>query len=202
MICIIQARMSSKRLPGKTLIKINGKTVLERVINNIKLSKKIKKIIVATSTKNSDKAIIKICKKNNILFTTGPLENVALRFIITLKKFPCKSFLRITGDSPLINHKILDKMISLSKNKKFDILTNTFPRTFPKGLSVEIINTSTFKKYYKEFNKIEKEHITSFFYNNFKRFIIKNYKSKKNLSNINLSVDTKKDLINISRIIK
>ena len=93
-------------------------------------------------------------------------------------------------------------MISLSKNKKFDILTNTFPRTFPKGLSVEIINTSTFKKYYKEFNKIEKEHITSFFYNNFKRFIIKNYKSKKNLSNINLSVDTKKDLINISRIIK
>ena len=201
MICIVQARMSSKRLPGKALFKIKGKTVLERVIHNLTLSKKVKKIIVATSSNRSDKEIIKLCKKNSILFTAGPLDNVALRFIRTLEKFPCKSFLRITGDSPLINHKIIDKMISLSKNKKFDIFTNTFPRSFPKGFSVEIVNTFTFKKYYKEFNRFEREHITSFFYRKFESFIIKNYKSRKNLSKINFSLDTKRDFVNISKII-
>jgi spore coat polysaccharide biosynthesis protein SpsF len=201
MICIVQARMSSKRLPGKTLLKIKGKSVLERVVLNLNLSKKIKKIIVATSSRNSDKEIINFCKKNSILYTTGPLENVALRFIRTLKRFPCNVFLRISADSPLINYKIIDKMINLSKNKKFDIFTNTFPRSFPKGFSVEIINTITFKKNYKKFNKFQKEHITTFFYQRFKMFKIINFKSKKNLSNLNFSVDTKSDLINVSRYI-
>ncbi len=201
MICIVQARMSSKRLPGKTLLKIKGKSVLERVIYNLSLSRNIKKIIVATSSRNSDKEIIKFCKINNILCNSGPLENVALRFIRTLKKFPCKSFIRISADSPLINYKIIDKMISFSKNKEFDIFTNTFPRSFPRGFSVEIINTTTFKNNYKKFNKLQKEHITTFFYEKFKRFKIINYRSKKNLSKLNFSIDTKKDVINISKFV-
>tara|TARA_B100000780_G_C21040007_1_gene417285 strand:+ start:269 stop:874 length:606 start_codon:yes stop_codon:yes gene_type:complete len=201
MICIVQARMSSKRLPGKTLLKLKGKSILERVVNNLSLSKKIKKIIIATSSRKSDKKIVNFCKENIILYTTGPLNNVALRFARTLKKFPCKLFMRISADSPLINYKIIDKMINLSQNKKFDIFTNTFPRSFPKGFSVEIINTGTFKKYYNSFNKLQKEHITSYFYKKFNNFKIINFKSKKNLSNINYSIDTKKDYFNISRLI-
>ena len=72
MICIVQARMSSKRLPGKTLLKLKGKSILERVVNNLSLSKKIKKIIIATSSRKSDKKIVNFCKENIILYTTGP----------------------------------------------------------------------------------------------------------------------------------
>ncbi len=202
MICIVQARMSSKRLPGKSLLKLKGKFILERVINNLCLSKKIKKIIVATSNKKSDNKIVNFCKKNKILFIRGALNNVALRFMKTLKKYPCKSFLRISADSPLINHKIVDKMIVLSKKKKFDIFTNTFPRTFPRGYSVEIINTKVFMKYYKNFNDNQREHITSYFYEKYKKFIIYNFKSKKNMSHMNFSIDTKKDFLRISKIVK
>ncbi len=199
MLCIVQARMSSKRLKGKTLLKMKGKPLLERVLSNLVLSKKIKKIVIATSNKKSDNKIVNFCKKKNFLFTRGPLANVALRYIQTLKIYPCDEFLRISGDSPFINHKIIDKIITLSKKKKFDVYTNTFPRTFPKGHSVEIINTNSFLKNYKHFNKYQKEHLTSYFYKENKRFIIRNLKSKKNMSHLNLSVDTKEDFIRLSK---
>ena len=201
MLCIDQARMSSKRLKGKTLLNMKGKPLLERVLSNLVLSKKIKKIVVATSNKKSDDKIINFCKKKNFLFTRGSLTNVALRYIQTLKIYPCDVFLRITGDSPFINHKIIDKIITLSKRKKFDIYTNTFPRTFPKGQSVEIINTNSFLKNYKYFNKYQKEHLTSYFYQEKKKFIILNFKSAKDISSLNLSVDTKEDFIRLSNSI-
>ena len=194
--------MSSKRLPGKTLKLIKGKTILERVIESLRKSKNIRKIIVATSNHFSDVKIVNFCKKNKILFTTGSLNNVALRFKQTLKKFPCKSFIRISADSPLMDYKIIDKMIELSKKKRFDIFTNVFPRTFPKGLSVEIIKTNLFLNYYKHFNKSQKEHVSTFFYEKFEMFKIINFKSHKNLSNINLSIDTKKDFQRILKLIK
>jgi spore coat polysaccharide biosynthesis protein SpsF len=201
MLCIVQARMSSKRLKGKTLLNMKGKPLLERVLSSLVLSKKIKKIVVATSNKKSDDKIINFCKKKNFLFTRGSLTNVALRYIQTLKIYPCDVFLRITGDSPFINHKIIDKIITLSKRKKFDIYTNTFPRTFPKGQSVEIINTNSFLKNYKYFNKYQKEHLTSYFYQEKKKFIILNFKSAKDISSLNLSVDTKEDFIRLSNSI-
>ena len=199
MLCIVQARMSSKRLPGKVLMKMKGKTILERVIYNLSLSKEIKKIVVATSNNKSDDKIVSFCKIRNFLFTRGSLSNVALRYVKTIKIYPCKKFLRISADSPFINYKLIDNMIRLSKKKKFDIYTNTFPRTFPKGYSVEIINTKTFLKFYKYFNRRQAEHLTSYFYENNKNFIIKNFISTKNMSDLNLSVDTSKDFIRLSK---
>lgn len=194
--------MSSKRLPGKTLRFIKGKTILERVILNLKKTKNIKKIIVSTSNHFSDTKIVNFCKEKKILFTTGSLHNVALRFSETLKKFPCKFFIRISADSPLIDYSLIDKMIRLSKKKNFDIFTNVFPRTFPKGFSVEIIKTNVFFNSYKYFKKNHKEHVSSYFYEKFEKFKIINYTSSKNLSKLNLSVDTKKDFQRISRLIK
>jgi len=79
-LCIIQARYSSKRLPGKVLKKILGTTVLKRVVDQVKKSKKISKIIIATSNNKTDKKIINFCKKNKIQCISGPLNNVFKRF--------------------------------------------------------------------------------------------------------------------------
>ena len=84
---IIQVRLNSKRLPGKALLKINDKTVLQNIIVRLKKSKSIKKIIVSTSNKKSDDRIVRFCKKNKILFFKGSLNHVFNRIKMTSKKF-------------------------------------------------------------------------------------------------------------------
>ena len=141
MLCIIQARYSSKRLPGKVLKKILGTTVLQRVVNQVKKSKKINKIIIATSKHKTDKKIINFCKKNKIHCISGPLNNVFKRFYSIIVREHYKSFVRISADSPLIDPSLIDKAVTLFKKNRYDIVTNVFPRTFPKGFSVEVVNS-------------------------------------------------------------
>ncbi len=198
MLCIIQARSNSKRFKNKVLHLIHGVPLIQHVINRVKRSKKIKKIIVASSLKKNDDNLIFYLKKNKINFFRGDLENVAMRLYKTAKKNKAKFFVRISGDSPLIDPKLIDKAIKMSKGvKKYDIITNVFPRTFPKGQSVEVIKTSILKKYSKSFSKLDKEHVTKYFYNNSNYFRIKNFKFNSKHKTMKLSIDTKKDLKDI-----
>ncbi len=204
MLCLIQSRLTSKRLPNKSLIKINKKEILLRVIDQIKKCKKVKKIYVLIPDTISNKKIEIFLKKKKINFFKGSENNVFDRFYYFLsnkKKF--KSFIRISADSPLIDPNIISKSISLyNKNKNYDLITNVFPRTFPKGQSVEIVNSNSFLNLkYKKLTKYHKEHVTSYFYDYHKKFKIKNLLNFKNQNKFDLSVDTKKDLVKISRII-
>ena len=99
MIAIIQARYLSERLKGKVLLKIQNKTLIDHIIQRLSYSKKIKKIILATSTSKSDDKIANYYKnKKNLFLFRGSLNNVALRFFQVIKKNPCDDFIRITGD--------------------------------------------------------------------------------------------------------
>ena len=141
MLCIIQARCSSKRLPGKVLKKISGLSILERVFNQVKKSKKIKRIIIATSNHKTDKKIIKFCKIKNINCFVGPLNDVFKRFYLIAKNQNYKSFVRVSADSPFVDPKLIDRAVTIYNKKNYDIVTNIFPRTFPKGFSVEVIRS-------------------------------------------------------------
>ena len=200
--CFIQARYSSSRLPGKVLTKIFGKELLYHLVENLKRSKYISDITILTSKSPEDKKIIKFCKLHKINYFSGALDNTFLRFRkFLLKNKNIKLFIRISGDSPLLDYQIIDNMIIQSKKKNFDVFTNIFPRSFPKGQSVEIINTKKFLSVNpKLLNKSQREHVTKYFYSNYDRFKIINYLNKMNLSEINLSIDTKRDLIKIKKI--
>ena len=202
--CIIQVRMSSKRLPGKTLKKINKLPVLKILLNNLKKSKRIKKIVVATSKNSEDKKIIKYCKINKINFYIGPLHNVFNRLLACAKYYKFKYFIRINGDSPLIDFKIINRAIKIHQKRKvdYDIVTNVFPRTFPKGQSVEIIRSSILQKNMKKFSIFDKEHVTTYFYKNHSDFKIKNFKSKKGSKEADQVVDYPRDLKIISKMLK
>lgn len=203
MLCIIQARMSSRRLPGKTLKLLCGYPMLRYVIDNILKSKKIKKIIVATSLLKKDDQIVHFCKINKIEYFRGNLKNVASRFYHILKNKKYKSFVRISGDSPLIDYKLLDRLINIYNNGKFDICTNVMNRSFPKGQSIEVFSTNIFlQNFFNIKNYFYLEHVTKYFYKNYKIFKIFNLSSEINYSKINLSVDTKKDFDKISKLIK
>jgi spore coat polysaccharide biosynthesis protein SpsF len=201
MLCILQARMSSKRFPGKTLKLLKGKKILELIHEQISRSNFISEIIVATSKHFSDDKIFLFCKKRNIKVFRGSLNNVASRYYQIVKKKRCKYFLRINADSPLSSEKIIDQLCKKSKESKIDIITNVFPRTFPKGQSVEIIRSSLLKKYIGKFDKYDLEHVTSYFYKNFKKFKIKNIKNKFDQSMYNLSIDTKNDFRNMNSVL-
>lgn len=204
MIVIIQARSSSKRFPNKVLFKINKIPLILHIINRIKLSKKVKKIAVATSIDKTDDKLVYFLKKNKINYKRGSLKNVALRLYGLAKKEKVKYFLRISGDSPLIDPKIIDRAIILfSKKKNFDIITNVFPRTYPSGQSVEIIKTKLLKDYLPSMNLFEKEHVTAFFYSNSKKFNIINFKNnniRRYIKNKKLSVDVKSDIKKILKL--
>ena len=203
MLCIIQARYSSKRLPGKVLKNILGITVLKRVINQVKKSKKISKVIIATSNHKTDKKIINFCIKNKIHFMSGSLNNVFKRFYSIIVHEDCKSFVRISADSPLIDPSIIDKAVIIFNKNRYDIVTNVFPRTFPKGFSVEVVNSKLILDFLLKIKKKRhQEHLTSFFYENYNNFNIKNFYSKVNNSNINLSIDSFADFIRVKSILK
>lgn len=203
MLAIIQARTDSRRFPKKVLYKINSKPLILHVIDNIKKSGKVKKILIATSNKKTDDNLIKLLKRNNIFYYRGSLNNVVLRIINASKKFKYSHIIRISGDSPLINSKVIDRAIKIfNNNKSADLITNVFPRTFESGNSVEIIKRNLLKTNLSRMSKYDKEHVTTFFYKNYKKFKIVNFKNKKNLSKVKISVDFKKDLKEIRKKIK
>lgn len=204
MLALIQARLSSKRFRKKVLCKINDKTTIEHVFDRVKKSKKIKKIIVATSKNKSDDELVKFLKKRKINYSRGSLNNVAMRLLKVAKKEKEKSFLRICADSPAIDYKVIDKCILLKeKYSNKDIITNIFPRTFPKGQSVEIIKTKLLEKNIIYMDKNQKEHVTNFFYKNYKKFKIKNFLISKKFffKSNNLCLDTKTDLKFLKKIL-
>mgnify|MGYP006109609635 CR=1 FL=1 len=203
MLAIIQARSSSKRFNQKVLFSIKGKPMIDHVILRVKKSKSISNLVVATSKNKSDDKLVAHLKKSKIKYYRGDLNNVAKRLVNAAKKYKQNYFLRINGDSPLIDYKIINKAVNIfkkNKKKKFDIITNVFPRTFPKGQSVEIINVNAISYNLHNMNKNEKEHVTQYFYKNSSNFSIKNFKSKKKIL-VKMTVDIKKDIDNIIKIL-
>lgn len=201
MICIIQARTNSQRLPKKVLKKIGKVSILQRLINSLKKIKKIKKFVIATTKNKGDLKIIQISKKNKINYFQGDEKNVASRYYEILKNTKFKYFLRVSGDSPFLDYKIINKLIRIKNKSDYDIITNVFKRSYPKGQSVEIIKTSTFLNNFKNLKSHhDLEHVTSFFYKNYKRFKIYNHTNKVNFSKINLSIDTEEDLFKVKKI--
>ena len=198
---IIQARMSSSRLPNKVLKLINGKPVLEYLVDQISYKNIDMPIIIATSDEEKDKKIINYCKSHGLKFYAGNLSNVASRFYDIIQIYNLDFFVRVCADSPLLDGKLVNKAI-LQINNDTDIITNVMPRTFPKGQGVEIVNCKTYSSIFPKFSsKNHLEHVTSYFYANQKKFNILNFSYDHDVSEINLSIDTKKDYDKLSQII-
>ena len=163
LITIIQARVNSSRFPSKILEKFNDKTLLEILINRLKRSSKLKKIIVATTTRPEDRIIEKICNKTKIDCFKGSEFDLTDRYFQAAKKFKAQNIVRITSDCPLIDPKIIDKVVSKFFQKKTDYSTNIMPPTYPDGMDVEIFNFKALEKAWQASRKQKKyrEHVTT-----------------------------------------
>ncbi len=199
---IVQARMNSQRFPGKVLHKIAGRPMLQYLLERVTHCRSLDAIVVATSQELSDAPIADFCKKSGVACYRGPLFDVAGRFKEVLDKYKFDVFVRVNGDSPLLDQRLVDKGVRIFHQGGFEIVTNVLKRTYPVGQSIEILSACTFIKGYKLMQGPQDfEHATRFFYRNRKNFKIFNFVSDKDYSKIQLSVDTPEDLRAISLII-
>ncbi len=198
---IIQARTGSTRLPNKVLLRLQGKSVLERVVQRVRESRKIDKVVIATTTQKKDDRIVNICKKLNIDYFRGSENDVLDRYYQAVKLFGVDSIVRITADCPMIDPDIIDKVIDLYKKEKLDYASNVIPPTFPDGLDVEVFSQKALKKSWKEAKlKSEREHVTVYMWRNPRLFKQNHLKNKVNLSDRRWVLDGPKDYEFMKRV--
>ena len=202
--CIIQARMGSKRLPGKVMKPLDDKNPsLYYSITQIKNVKNIDKIIVATTKQKEDDVICDFSKKMNISCFRGNSDDVLDRYYKCAQENKLDEIIRITADCPLIDPQVIDEIISEFENSGCDYIQNLEPRTFPDGMDVEIFRFNILKEAWENAElPSEREHVTSYFRNNKNKIQMKNFLYKKDLSFHRWTLDYDEDLELLRQIIK
>ena len=200
-LAILQARISSSRLPAKVLLPILNKPMLLHQIERINKSKLIDKLVVATSVNAADNDIEFLCNEHNIDCYRGNLNDVLDRFYNAAKQYNPDVVVRLTGDCPLTDYEIIDNIINCHINGKYDYTSNALNPTYADGLDVEIINIDVLNQAYLEAQlPSEREHVTPFIYKNSERFKLFSYENNIDLSNFRWTVDNKEDFIFITKI--
>jgi spore coat polysaccharide biosynthesis protein SpsF (cytidylyltransferase family) len=198
---IIQARLGSKRFPEKVLEKIENKSLIWHVINRAKNVNGVEQIILATTKKKEDRVLVKIAENSGIIGFVGNDVNVLERYYQCAKKFNADPIIRITGDCPLIDPKIIEDLLKYYSSHDFNYVTNTNPPTYPDGLDIEIFSFSILETIRKKVEFIsEREHVTSYIKKHPTNFKIYNLKNDIDLSQIRLTVDEELDLKIIKKL--
>ena len=199
---VISARTGSSRLPNKVLLDISGKTALERMIERVKNAKTIDNIIIATSDKNRDDPIEKLCKEINIECIRGSEEDLLSRYQLVVEKVKPDIIGKMGADSILIDPLVIDKVASTFLTNKYDYVSNYgIPKTYPEGCTVDFFTSKTLTEAFLEAKKpSEREHINPFIWNNPERYTSFRVDYEKDLSNYRLSLDYKEDYIVIKSI--
>ena len=199
---IVQARMSSLRLPNKVLSEVNGKPLLQFLLESLRRSRILRDVIVATSVDATDDAVEGFCQGYGVKCYRGSLDNVAKRFNDAIEAYGISAFLRVSGDSPLLDYRLADTAVSIYGSGKYDMVTNVLKRSYPKGQSVEVVKASRFKDTYPLMTDVkDREHVTKYLYAHSDKFAISNFEADRNYSAIQLSVDSPGDFEKFKAIV-
>jgi spore coat polysaccharide biosynthesis protein SpsF len=173
-VAIVQARMSSSRLPGKVLRNLSGKPMLEWVVSRLQRAQMLDEIIVATTTDPTDEPIVKWCQGNQILCARGSLHDVLDRFFHAARQRGADVIVRVTADCPLVDPVLVDETIRAfngldSAPGPFDFAANRLPppfqRTYPIGLDTEVCTFTALERAWREAAQpFHREHVMPYFY--------------------------------------
>lgn len=202
-LAIIQARFGSTRLPGKMLLPvIDNKGALELMLERVRRAIQLQKVVVATTTSPEDDRLADLCKRLGCECFRGDEEDVLDRYYKAAVAFGSPEVIvRLTGDCPLHDPVIIDKLVNRFLDSQADYVSNIDPPTFPDGLDTEVFSFSALEKAWKEAClKSEREHVTSYIRNHMDKFKAVNIKCEKDLSAHRWTLDEKEDYEFISRI--
>jgi spore coat polysaccharide biosynthesis protein SpsF len=204
-IAIIQARMSSTRLPGKVLKRASGRSMLDRMVERVKKARTIDEVIVATTTDPSDNTIVRACQKLGVALYRGNLQDVLDRFYQAALIHNADVIVRLTGDCPLIDPLLIDEVVTALTQNKVDFACNRLPppfsRTYPIGLDVEVCTFTALEIAWRDAKKKhEREHVLPYLYAVPGRFKVLQLDYKIDLGHLRWTLDTPEDLVLLRRI--
>lgn len=196
MICaIIQARMGSTRLPGKVLADIEGKTMLARVVGQAQAASLVDRVAVATSIAEADDSIAEACAAIDAPCFRGSEEDVLDRYYGAARAMGADAIIRLTADCPLLDPRVIDRVVGAFQAGSFDYVSNTVDRTYPDGLDVEVFSFQALERAMKEAEwKSEREHVTAYIWKHPERFRTDQVKDVCDRSRFRWTVDQSEDL--------
>ncbi len=201
-VVIIQARMSSTRLPGKVLKPLGSKTVLEQVIDRV--SKAPVQVVVATSDQPEDDAIVRECERLDVASFRGSLQDVLSRYYHAAVAFHAETVVRVTSDCPLFDGDLLAAMLERFAAAHVDYMSNFVERTYPRGLDAEIMRFSALQEAYLQATDAgEREHVTPYIYRHPERFRLGAYaQEERDDSGHRWTLDTPEDYAMLQAVVQ
>jgi spore coat polysaccharide biosynthesis protein SpsF len=194
-VALIQARMSSTRLPGKVLLEIAGQPMLLQVVQRARQAKSIDAVAVVTSTAADDDAIEQLCQKRGVLCFRGSLDDVLDRYYQAAIHFKADIVVRLTADCPLLDPAVIEQVVRTFHQNSFDYVANIVEITYPDGLDTEVFRFATLEKAWQEARlKSEREHVTVYILKHPELFRLGSVKQAEDLSSLRWTVDTPQDL--------
>jgi spore coat polysaccharide biosynthesis protein SpsF len=194
-VAIIQARMGSTRLPGKVLMDLGGETVLARVLVRLRRAIMIDEIVVATTDSVADDAIVRECQRLEVSCFRGSEDDVLDRYYEAARMFAAEVVVRITSDCPVIDPDLVDETIRAFQLQCGDYCSNSFPRTYPRGLDTEVFTMNALEQGWRHaYEPYEREHVTPHFYEHPELFRLVSCQGQIDYSEYRWTLDTEEDL--------
>lgn len=200
-IALLQARVSSSRLPGKVLKPLMGQAMIVRQIERINRSERIDKLVVATSDEQTDDDLANLLEQLDISVFRGDLNNVLDRYYRAAQLYQPEHIVRLTADCPLIDPKVIDLVIAEHLKNNTDYTSNTLTRSYPDGLDVEVLSFNALEKAWRQATlQSEQEHVTPFIRNHSELFSQHNVANDQDFSDMRWTVDIIEDFNLIEQI--
>ncbi len=196
-VAVIQARMGSTRLPGKTLIDVAGKPMLRHVVERLSRAERIDEVVVATSTHPNDKVILALCEQLSIRGVAGSEEDVLERYAQAAQAAQADVVARVTADCPLIDPELSDQVVERYTHEEADYAANCITTPLPRGFETEVFSAKRLAEVAAIAEKpYEREHVTPYFYRHPERFRLAFLDTEAEFAHadLRLVVDTPEDL--------
>jgi spore coat polysaccharide biosynthesis protein SpsF len=196
-VAIIQARVGSTRLPGKVLLDLCGKTVLGRVVERTSRMTRIKDVVVATSSLESDDALEDECRRLGVTCFRGSEDDVLDRFRGAAQALGAEQCVRITADCPLIDPQVSDDIVAQfeAADPPVDYASNKIPQTFPRGLDTEVFTREALERSARWAKKpYHRTHVTAYMYQTPELFTLLSVVSDVDRADWRWTIDTPEDL--------
>ena len=201
--CIIEARMTSTRLPGKVLRPILGKPMIERMIERIRFCRTIDQVIVATTEKTTDDPVMKLADQLGVGIFRGSEVDVLARVLAAAEKYEVDLIVEVPGDCPLVDPGLIDKMVADFLVGGVDFVRNAMDYNTPPGADIRVFRTSDLR----EINKISQdpadhEHVSIYFYEHPEKYRLREVTTALSLreGRLRLTVDTQEDFDLVTHI--
>lgn len=203
-VLVIQARMSSTRLPGKVLLPLAGATMLERQLERLARCRRVDRIVVATTDRPVDDPIVDLVTSlDGVAVYRGPEDDVLARYVGAAREHGADVVVRVTSDCPLIDPDVVDEAIAVYQRNEGHVsyVSNAIERTFPRGLDVEVVPSDVLETAAAEATSpSDREHVTAYIWRRPERFPRIDVLAEEDNSQLRWTVDTPEDFSLVSRI--